>query len=76
MDLRYAGTCKVCGADAAGGRAGLLGRVGADGHLLGRLACCEADGLTEPVSTTVHAGTARYGPAEPHARRHCRAGAS
>ena len=46
MDLRYAGTCKVCGARVAAGQRGYWD-AGARTVTCHALACCEADGLTK-----------------------------
>jgi hypothetical protein len=45
MDLRYAGTCKVCGARIGTGERGYWD-TGARTVTCSALACCEADGLT------------------------------
>jgi hypothetical protein len=45
MDLRYAGTCKVCGARIGRGERGYWD-AGARTVTCSALSCCEADGLT------------------------------
>ena len=45
MDLRYAGTCKVCGARIGKGERGYW-HAGARTVTCSALSCCEADGLT------------------------------
>jgi hypothetical protein len=69
MDLRYAGTCKVCGdAIPAGQRA--YWDAAARTVTCWKLSCCEADGLTEqechgPAGTVTVRRAYRVGAAAP-----------
>jgi hypothetical protein len=51
MELRYAGTCKVCGAAIAAGALGYWDQA-AKSVTCDRMDCAEADGLTRRKSLT------------------------